>query len=96
MYLIFEILDFRCTGNSKFNQVFEGDVENMQPTLDESTGELSAPTTPTLIDESSCMVTGVIPLIIGVDGNPFWINKDMNSPFAFRPSHMQFVVCMHF
>ena len=66
----------------------------MQPILDESTGEISAPPTPKLLDESSCMVTGVIPLIIEVDGKPLWINKDMNSPFAFRPSRMKFEVCL--
>ena len=93
MYLIFEILDFRCTGNSKFNQVFDGDVASMEPRLDESTGELSA-ASPSFTDESSCMVTGVIPLIIEVNGKPLWINKDMNSPFAFRPSRMKFEVCI--
>ena len=67
----------------------------MQPILDEATGEVSEATpSPTLIDESSCMVTGIIPLIIDVDGKPLWINKDMNSPFAFRPSRMKFEVCI--
>ena len=64
--------------------------------MDEETGELVTPGLD--IDESSVMVSGLIPLIIQIDGKPgepltpLWINKDVNSPFAFRPTHFDFEV----
>ena len=61
----------------------------MQPILDENSGEMLAPEAPELVKEASVMVSGVIPLIIEVNGNPLWINRDMNSPFAFRPSRFK-------
>ena len=38
------------------------------------------------VHEQSLMISGMIPLIIEVNGTPIWINSDVNSPHAFRPS----------
>ena len=96
LYFINLMLDFRCTGNSKYNQPFT----DADPYLDEATGELYIPESSD-VDESSVMVSGMIPLILEIDGEPgeplepLWINEDMNSPFAFRPTHYQFQVSQY-
>ena len=59
----------RCTGHTPWNQPFE-----VPP------GEF--------VDERSLMVSGMIPIILEVNGAPLrviWINRDVNSPLAFRP-----------
>ena len=32
------------------------------------------------------MISGMIPIVIDVNGIPLWINRDVNSPRAFRPA----------
>ena len=70
-------IDFRMTGNPILNQKF-----NQDPFLDEFTGEL---TEPVKVNEASVMVSGLVPISIEFNGIPIYVNKDLNSPFAFRP-----------
>ena len=44
------------------------------------------------IDESSVMVTGMVPMFIEFEGEPIWINTDLNSKRAFRPQKIKFEV----
>ena len=66
------------TGNSKQNQKF--DIE--------SSGSTSGPK----IDESSVMVSGIVPMVIEFEEKPIWISKDLNSKRAFRPERIKFEV----
>ena len=93
---------FRMTGNMKKNQKFE--IESSDPTV----GQPSEPTSdPTLgstsgpisglysgpkIDESSVMVSGMVPIYMEVEERPIWINPDANSKRAFRPTKVKFEV----
>ena len=65
------------TGNPILNQKF-----NQDPFLDEFTGEL---TEPVKVNEASVMVSGLVQISIEFNGIPIYVNKDLNSPFAFRP-----------
>ena len=66
------------TGNTKQNKKFEI----------ESSGSDSGPK----VDESSVMVSGIVPISIEFEGRPIWISKDVNSKRAFRPARIKFEV----
>ena len=42
------------------------------------------------VDESSVMMSGVVPMSIEYEENPIWISKDLNSKRAFRPWRIKF------
>ena len=65
------------TGNTKENKKFESE---------------EASTSGPRIDESSVMVSGMVPMFIDFDGMPVWISKDLNSKRAFRPERIKFEV----
>ena len=44
------------------------------------------------VDESSVMVSGMVPMFIEYEGKPIWISKDLNSKRAFRPERIAFEV----
>ena len=45
-----------------------------------------------IIDDSRIMVSGMVPLVLEIDGEPIWINRDVNSKLAFRPKRLSFEV----
>ena len=73
-----------CTGNSQTNMPFKTTPTEI---LDESTGDLST----VKPDERSVMVSGIVPLSVEINGNPIYVNKDANSPLAFRPNFFKMV-----
>ena len=45
-----------------------------------------------IIDDSRIMVSGMVPLLLEFEGQPIWINKDVNSKLAFRPKRLSYEV----
>ena len=96
---------FRMTGNMKKNQKFEIESSDptvgqpseptSDPTLESTSGPTSGPSglySGPRIDESSVMVSGMVPIYMEVEERPIWINPDANSKRAFRPSKVKFEV----
>ena len=95
------------TGNTKKNQKFQ--IESSDPTLDPtsepdsgpiSAGPNSGPPSGPKVDESSVMVSGMVPIYMVFEERPIWINPDANSKRAFRPTKVKFEVsiskiCLH-
>ena len=50
--------------------------------LDETNGEIRM----NKVDERSVMVSGLVPMSVDIGGKPIYINKDVNSALAFRPT----------
>ena len=96
------------TGNSKYNKKFEIESSGpeavsepaFEPTTDPDSGEFSGPhsglPSGPKVDESSVMVSGMVPLVIEFEGKPIWISTDLNSKRAFRPSRVKFEVSFEF
>ena len=66
-----------------------------EPATDSSSGPASGPSGPysgPRVNESSVMVSGMVPMIIEYEGKPIWVNKDLNSKRAFRPERIKFEV----
>ena len=98
------------TGNSKYNKKFEIESSGpealsepaSEPTTDpdSDSGELSGPhsglPSGPKVDESSVMVSGMVPLVIEFEGKPIWISTDLNSKRAFRPSRVKFEVSFEY
>ena len=86
------------TGNTKKNQKFQ--IESSDPTLDptseptsgSTSGPSSGPPYGPKVDESSVMVSGMVPIYMEFEERPIWINPDANSKRAFRPSKVKFEV----
>ena len=89
------------TGNTKKNQKFEIEFSepseptsdpNSGPTSGSTSGPTSGPYSGPKIDESSVMVSGMVPIYMEFEERPIWINPDANSKRAFRPSKVKFEV----
>ena len=63
-----------------------------EPAEASSSGPADASPSGPKIDESSVMVSGMVPMMIDFEGNPIWISKDLNSKRAFRPQKIKFEV----
>ena len=91
------------TGNKKYNKNFEIEFSTSEapsgtasgPPTDSSSGSASVPSDPfsgPKVDESSVMVSGMVPMFIEYEGKPLWISKDLNSKRAFRPERVKYEV----
>ena len=66
-----------------------------EPPTDSTSGSASGPSDPfsgPKVDESSVMVSGMVPMFIEYEGKPLWISKDLNSKRAFRPERVKYEV----
>ena len=81
-------LHYSCTGNAVTNLKFKTMTDEY---LDETTGEYTG-AAPIEVNENCVMVSGLVPMVVEVDGNPIpiYVNKDVNSALAFRPNRMKF------
>ena len=68
----------------------------LEPASGASSGTPSGLRTGPRVDESSVMVSGMVPLVIEFEGKPIWISTDLNSKRAFRPSRVKFEVSFEY
>ena len=67
----------------------------IEPATDSASGPASGPSglySGPRVNESSVMVSGMVPMFIEYEGKPIWVNKDLNSKRAFRPERIKFEV----
>ena len=67
-----------------------------EPSSEPPSGPSSGPPSGPKVDESSVMVSGMVPMFIEFEGKPVWISKDLNSKRAFRPDRIAFQVSLFF